>query len=155
MAANGLGFTEPIGAGRHVFMFPAKQRPELPTLQPVAMAQMEEGIDVVVSYDILFPGLDVERQHDEENFIAEKAVFQMTIEGDQRRVVFLGNGRALLEIKREDSKAISGRLLLRRPSANAQKLKKLPAVLSAVPVVGDHRINKIEFDGFRSRVAGV
>src|SRR5438552_965328 len=142
MAPYGLDFIEGVGSGSHIFMFVAGQRQELPAVQSVAMAQVEKRIYVIIRYQVLFARFGIEREHDKKNLIVEKPVLEMAVKRGYCGVILLGNRGALLEIERKNREPVSGGLDLGRPSREAQQLKKLPAILFAIAVVGQERINK-------------
>ena len=85
--AEGLHFALAVGARRHIFMFVSRQRPKLPALQSVAMAQMEKGIQVIVRHHVLLSGLAVQRKQNKTNLVPKKPVLHTPEKRDQRRVV--------------------------------------------------------------------
>src|SRR5438034_725378 len=96
------------------------ERPGLPTAQALTLPEMEKRIDVVTRDDILFSRLAVERKHDKKNFIAEQPVLKMPIERKKSGVILRRVRGALLEIKREQGEAVSGRFLLGRASGEVE-----------------------------------
>ena len=67
--ADGLRFAIAVGSRGHVFVFVSRQRPELPALQCVAMAEVEEWIEVVVRDDILLARLAIKRKQNKSNLV--------------------------------------------------------------------------------------
>src|SRR5437879_9903038 len=74
--ADGLHFAIAVGSHGHVFVFVSRQRPELPALQRVAMAEVEERIEVIVSDDILLARLAIKRKKKKSNLVKEQYVIQ-------------------------------------------------------------------------------
>src|SRR3989442_8859115 len=97
---------------------------------------MEKRVEIVVGDDILFPRFAEDREQDEKDFVAEKAVFNMAIEGDHSGVILARVGRALLEIKREKAEPVPGALKLGRAAGKVQELEDLPTVLLPIAIVG-------------------
>src|SRR5882724_4987778 len=117
------------------------------------MAQVEERIHVIICDHVLFARFGVEGEHNKKNLIVEKPVLEMAVKRAHRSIILLWNRRTLLEVNRKNREPVSGGFFLGRSAREAQQLKKLPAILVAITVVGEDRINKIEFHGFRSRVS--
>src|SRR2546421_3369667 len=85
-------------------MFVSRQRPKLPALQSVAMAQMEKGIQVIVRHHVLLAGLAVQRKQNKTNLVPKKPVLHTPEKWDQRRIVQVRVRGALLEEKRNNVK---------------------------------------------------
>jgi hypothetical protein len=92
---------------------------------------MKKGIEVVIRDDVLLFSLAVKREHDEKDLILEQAVFQVAIDREHSCVVFVGVGRALLEVNGKQSEPPSFLLNLRGTTGPAQQLEQVPAVLFA------------------------
>src|SRR5205807_2125187 len=105
VSANRFHIAPTVSASGYIFMFVAGQGQELPSLQSVAMPEMEQWVNVVVSHQIAFPALYVKRHHDEFHLIPKETIFQAAIKWDHGRIIFFRNGRSLLEIKRKESEA--------------------------------------------------
>lgn len=78
-----------VGLAGDSFMFVAGEGPELPTGEAVAVAQMEQGIDVIICDDVFLSSLAVKRKHYVGDFIAEKTVFEVAVEGTVGGVVLV------------------------------------------------------------------
>src|SRR5437870_10894046 len=118
-------------------MFMPHQRPKLPATQRVSLTKVEERVNVIVSYDISFPRLAVDRKHDEKNLVAKKTILDMAIERNDRSIILVRIRRALLHIKRQDIKTIPRALSLSGPASEVEQLEQLPPILFAVPIVGE------------------
>ena len=137
----------------HILVLGAVKGPDLPSVQSIPVAGVVEGVEIVVRHDILLAGLNVERKHHEGDLIPHQPVLEMPVEGQDRRVVFVGVGGPLLKIEGEDREPIPVRLRLAGPSREAEQLEELPPVLPAVAIVGEERVGKILFQGFQLRIS--
>src|SRR6516164_8783055 len=97
-------------------------------------------INIVVGYHVPFARLRVNRKHHEVNFVAEKMLFERAVNRKYRGVVISWITGSPLEIDREDCEAVLVFLRLRGAAGKTQQLAKLPAILLAIPVVGEDRI---------------
>src|SRR5438552_1079854 len=88
-------------------MFVADERPELPAVKFVAVAQMKKRIDVIVRHNVVFARFAVNRKQNEMNFVAKEPVFQRAVKRKKRGVIFLRLWRALLKIKRKKREPFS------------------------------------------------
>ena len=114
MAGDGLDLIETICFCGDLFVLLSDQGPKLPALQSIAMAQMEEGENIVIGHYILFTGLSKNRKQDKKYFIPKEAILQMAIDRKKRGIVLIRVRGALLEIQGEQSEPISGSFLLCR-----------------------------------------
>ena len=101
---------------------------------------MEKRVDVIVSHNVFFTRLGIERKHDVEDLVAKQAVAQMPIEWPKSGITLFRVRRTLLEIDRENGETVPGAFFLSRSAGKAQKLKNLQAVLSPIPIVTNKRI---------------
>ena len=121
--AEGLHFALAVGARRHIFMFVSRQRPKLPALQSVAMAQMEKGIQVIVRHHVLLAGLAVQRKQNKTNLVPKKPVLHTPEKWHQRRIVQVRVRGALLEVKRKQCEPLLDVFLLVLTPRKAEHLK--------------------------------
>ncbi len=63
------------------------------------MAKVKKRIDIIVSYEITFSALDIERKHDEENVVTKEPLLDVAIERKERGVIEGRVGGALLKVK--------------------------------------------------------
>src|SRR5881396_3360878 len=110
MAADDFDFIEDVGLRADLFAFVADHGPELPATQTLAVPQMEEGVEIIVRDHVLLSRFAEDGEQDKENLVAEKAVLEMTVEGQDGGVVLAWVGRALLEIEREETETVAGGL---------------------------------------------
>ena len=146
VAADDFRLVESVGARGHVLVLIARQRPELPAGQAVAMPQMKEWIKIVVGDHIPSPGLAVDGKQDEENFFAEQPVVEVAVKWNERGVIFIRNRRALLKIERKQRETLLSRISFGTLAAGkTKKLAQLPAVFPAIMLISQHRIKQIKF----------
>src|SRR6266480_6152824 len=88
--ANGFRFALAVCSRDDLFAFVSHQRPQLPALQSVAVAEMEKRIKIIFRYDVFLARLTVERKQNKTNLILEKPVLQEPVKRNQRRVVQTG-----------------------------------------------------------------
>jgi len=119
------------------------------------VAEVKEGVEIVVGDDVALSGFAVEGEHDEEDFVTGEAVFEMTVEWEDGGVVFGRVGRSLLEIDGEKGEAAANGLGLGWAAGEVEELKELPAVLLSVAVVSEQREKEIKFAEFEGGVGGV
>src|SRR5439155_2462986 len=79
------------------------------------------------------------------NFIAEKPVFQASVERKQSGIVQIGIRGALLEVERKQRETPDAAFLLVQAPGKTEHLKKLEAVFRSETVVGQQRIGQVEF----------
>ena len=89
------------------------------------------------------------------DFVAQQAVFDGAVKGEERGVVQLRVFRTLLEIKREQGEAPGLLVRLGAATGDAEELKKLVAGFLAEAVVGHHRIEEIRLLRIDAGVARV
>src|SRR5207247_10192113 len=69
--ADGFRFHIAVWALGHLFVFVARQRPELPAFQGVAMAEVEKGVEIIVGDDILLARLAKKRKQNKTDIVPE------------------------------------------------------------------------------------
>src|SRR5579862_1180130 len=139
----GFNFSKPVGLRGHILVFSAHQRPELPAVQTVAVAQIKKRIKVVVGNHIPLAGFTVNRKQDKENFVAEQPVLEMAIEGRQRGIIFIRVRRTLLEVNREKGETSDSKILRVLAAGKSQQLANLPPIFSSKAPVGKDRIKQV------------
>src|SRR5207247_7469199 len=77
------------------------QRPKLPAVQPLAMAQMEKRINIIICYHVAFAAPDPDRHQHEFNVVAKQPVFEMATQWYKCGVVLFQIRRALLKVNRK------------------------------------------------------
>src|SRR5262249_24732098 len=127
-----------------VFVLSPEQRPELPSAQAIAVAHMENRIQVIVSDHILLAGLAIKGKQDELRFIPKETAFNASEEWEKRRVVLLRDGRALLKVNWEERKPVNVRLGLSPSARETEPLNELETVFGAVAIVGGNLPEEIE-----------
>jgi hypothetical protein len=145
VTGHGLDLIETISMGSDVFVLVAGQRPELPALEGRAMAEVEEGIQVIVGHYGSLASPRVCGEHDIRDFVAEQAVSQVAIKGPVCRVVLAGVRGALIEEEWKESETVADLFVLGWAAGETEYLTELPAVLASIPEVGHGRIEKPEF----------
>src|SRR6185437_7135785 len=145
VAADGLDVAEAVGAVSHVLVFMPDDGPNLPAGQAVAVALADERIEIIIRHDVRFARPAIQREHDEENVIAEQVILHVPVERADGGVILVGNRRALLKIEREQSET-AGLILLRvRASGKGENLDELPAPFGSVTAIRHDRISEIKF----------
>src|ERR1044071_1022236 len=109
------------------------------------MSQVKEGKQIVVCYYILFACFGIEREHHIKDLVTEEPIPEMAIKRTSSSVILFRHGGALLKIKWKDRETFPRGLNLGWPSRETQKLKELPAILFAVPIVSQEWVKQIEF----------
>ena len=155
MAPYGFHGLPMIGASGHLFVLRTDERPELPAFQPISVTEVKERIDIIIGDNIAFPRLNIERHQCESNFITEKPVLETAVDGQQRRIIFPGEERPLLEIKWEQSKATHIGLGLSLATRKAEHLENLKAILGAKPIISEEGIGEIKLFEIGILIQGV
>src|SRR5450432_4158679 len=155
LTTNGFNVAETVGFGRHVFVLAADQRPELPAMQAVTMAQMEKRIEIIIGDDVALLALAVNRKQDEENVVAEQPVVEVAVNRKECGIIFVRIRRALLEIERKKREAPFAGIVRLLTAGKTKKLDELPAIFLAVVFIGQQRVQKIIFPRFDGRVSFV
>ena len=106
VSANRFDITDGIGFVSEAFVLGARDRPELPTREFIAMAKMEDWVNVIVRNDILFDRVGVNGEGDEMDVIVKEAVLERAVERQDSGVIEVGVGRALLEIEWKNGEAL-------------------------------------------------
>ena len=154
VTGDGRDIPEAVGLSGDDFVFVADEWPQLPAGQAVTVTQVEKGIDVVIGNDIFLSRFAVDRKHNVGDFVAEEPVFEVAVEWTISGVVFIWVRRALLEIDRKQSEATPDFLFLAGTARETEELKKLPAILFAVAIVGEDGIDEIIFFRFGGWILG-
>src|SRR4051812_39647283 len=144
MAAHQVLVTPGIGCGCDFLMFMPHDRPELPSLQSIPVAQMKKRIDVVVCDHIALPGLNIDRHQNETDLVAKKPILEMAIDRKQSRVVQLRNGRSLLKINGKQSKPVHVRFALGFPARKVKYLENVESIFRSEPVKSKDRVDDVE-----------
>ena len=145
VTGDDFGFAKTIGVCGHVLVFVTRQRPALPAPQPVPVAQMEDGEQIIIRHHVVFAGFTVNRKQDHKNVVAEKPVLDMAVKRNQRGVIPVRVRRALLKIERENRETFCGCVIRVLAAGKAEQLDELPAILHAKPLASQHRIQPVEF----------
>ena len=88
-----------------ILVLGAEQRPELPALDPAAMAEVKYRVEIIVRHHVALPRLPVNREQGEVDLIAEEAVLDRAVKGEDRGVIFPRQLGSLLEVDREQGEA--------------------------------------------------
>ena len=155
MSADDLPFAKAISPRCYLLVFSAHQRECLPALQPITMAKVKERVWHVAGYHVFLPRFGIQREHRKINFIPEKPLFEMTVDGKYRRVILAGISRTLLEIDRKEAETPGVFVPRVLSSRKAEKLKELPPVFCAKTDVGKYRIREVKFLVIGGRIFGV
>ena len=143
MAGDEADIAKTVGAGGHVLVLAADDRPDLPAVQSVAMADVDKRIEIIFGDDIVFARFAVNRKHHKKHFVAEQPVFEMSVKRKDRRVVQVRVRGSLLKIEGKKGKTLFVVNSLFLPAGQTQELDKLPALFLAVTDMGEQRIKKI------------
>src|SRR5256885_2207020 len=108
VAREGAHLPVVVRSSGHFSVFVSCQRPELPSPDRFAMAQVKNWIKVIVRDDILLSRLAVKRKQDKADLVAKQPVFEAPVKGNERGVVQVRVGRALLKIKRKQGESFLG-----------------------------------------------
>src|SRR5436190_17128299 len=101
VAAHQFSVAPGIRSMRDLFMLAPHDRPELPSFESFAVAQMENGVNVIVRDEVALSRLDVNGHKDEMHFFPEQPVLECAINWEHGGVILFLNRRALLEIDRK------------------------------------------------------
>ncbi len=92
VAGDVNGVAEAIGLCGHVLVFAPNKWPDLPAVQPVAVADGYEGIKIIVGDDVALARFAEKWKQDEINFVVIQPVFEPAIEGHHGGVIQVGVG---------------------------------------------------------------
>ena len=152
MTRNGRHITKPVGLRGHILVFAPDDRPNLPAVQSVAIADVDERIKIIVGDNVPFLRLAVNRKHHEENFVAKQPVLKVAIKWDHRGVIQVRIQRPLLEINREQRELPGLEIIRLAPAGETQQLAKLPAPFVGVMLIGQQRIKNVVFAGINDQI---
>ena len=96
-----LRFIDDVGSDGGRLGFRANDRPGLPAVHAAAAADVEERRDEIPGDDVALAGLEPEGEEGEADFVAEKSVAEVAVEGGQGEVVVGAAGRLLPEVEGE------------------------------------------------------
>ena len=112
MSRHGVNEVEAVRALRGLADLVADQRPDLPAAEQIACAEMDDGIDVVVSDDVALASAGPDGEEHEFDVIAEETVRDVPGDRNESSVVKLRNLRALLKVEWEKGEAMKVRVAL-------------------------------------------
>ena len=145
VAANRLGVAHGIGFVGESLVFGADDGPKLPAGQMIAVAQVEQGINIIVGNDVLFDGVRVNREHHKMNLVVKEAVAQVAVKGDESRIIKVRVNGLFLKIDRKNREAAGFGLGLVLPLLEAEKLQDLQSTFCSESAVGNEGVKKVDF----------
>ena len=133
-----------VGSRGDFLMLAPKQRPHLPTVQSIAVPEMEERKEIIVRHYILFSALSVQGEENEIDFITKEAVSNSSVNWQERGVVLLGDLGTLLKVEREEREFLNIRFGLRLPTGEVEELQDVKSIFATVSIVTDPFPKKVE-----------
>ena len=127
-----------------VLVLAARQRPELPAAQPLAMTQVKKRQQIIVGHHVFLASADVRRKERELDFVTKEPFTDGSVDREESGVIFLRHLRPLLKVKREESEPVDIGLGLGLAAGEAQELNHLDAIFAPVAVVGDPFPEEVE-----------
>src|SRR5262245_45370467 len=98
MSSHDLDFIEGVCTSRRDLVFLAVQRPQLPSPQTIAVAQVKQWHHVIVSHDAFLMGLPPDRTKHETDLVAKQMIAHVSVKGEEREIIVRPRRRPLGKI---------------------------------------------------------